>query len=149
MPTFRFMVTCEKVIIDQSGPVSLIAIFQKINIQRTATPLPERAMSYIRWHAFSVWNIDPKEAGKTFIFVVKAFNPDGSVLSESEVPVPTRISDSEAKINVMYQAVPIWQEGNVVVQVWVKGNETERGECQFSIVYLPKEVNAEAAKSIN
>src|ERR1700728_234702 len=117
MPKLRFLVACEKVIIDQAGPVSLISIFQKINIQLQAAPLPEKATSYARWHAFSLWENDPKEVGKTFTVVTKVFNVDGSVLNEIELPFTNNtVGDSQTKVNVMFHRVPIWMEGDIVIR---------------------------------
>jgi hypothetical protein len=39
MPKLKALLACEKVIFDQDGPVSLIGIFQRMNIQLTGVPL--------------------------------------------------------------------------------------------------------------
>jgi hypothetical protein len=147
MPKLRFLVACEKVIIDQAGPVSLISIFQKMNIQLQAAPLPEKATSYARWHAFSLWENDPKDVGKTFTVVTKVFNVDGSVFNEIELPFTNNTAgDSQTKVNVMFQVVPIWMEGDIVIRTWLKEDENESGEYRFGIVYLRKEEGAEKSK---
>ncbi|MGA2338800.1 MAG: hypothetical protein ABSF75_02810 [Terracidiphilus sp.] len=150
MPKLRFVIACEKVIIDQAGPVSLISIFQKMNIQLQAAPLPEKALSNIRWHAFSLWENDPKDAGQSFTVVVEVFNPDGTVFNRSEVPYTNNVpGNSQTKVNLMFAVVPIWMEGDIVIRTWLKENEKESGEYRFAIVYLPKVENAEANNSVS
>ena len=144
MPKLRFVVACEKVIIDQAGPVSLISIFQKMNIQLQAAPLPEKALSNARWHAFSLWENDPKEVGQSFTVVVEVSNVDGSVFNRSEIPYTNNVpGNSQTKVNVMFVAIPIWLEGDTVIRTWLKENEKESGEYRFAVVYLPKVENAE------
>jgi hypothetical protein len=144
MPKFKFLVACEKVIIDQEGPVSLISIFQKMNIQLQDAPLPDKAVSSARWHAFSLWENDPKEVGQPFTVVVEVLSVDGSVFNHSEIPFTNTVpGNSQTKVNVMFTAVPIWQEGEVIIRMWLKENEKESGEYRYSIVYLPKAENAE------
>jgi hypothetical protein len=140
MPVFKFVTVCEKVIIDQAGPVSLIALFQKMRIQLQDAPLPEKAISQTRWHVFCLWENDPKEIGQTFTQILKVFNVDGSVFSEYEMPfVNNTVGDTQTKFNILFNALPIWQEGNIVIRVWLKGTEKEVGECQFAVEYMPKQ----------
>jgi hypothetical protein len=140
MPILKFVTVCEKVIVDQEGPVSLISLFQRMNIQLQDAPLPEKAISQTRWHVFCLWENDPKEIGQTFTQILKIFNVDGSVFSEAEMPfVNNVVGDSQIKINVLFNAIPIWEEGNIVVRIWLKGIEKAVGECQFAITYLPKQ----------
>lgn len=139
MPKLLFVVACEKVIFDQAGPFSLISVFQKVNIQLQDAPLPENAISPMRWHSFCLWENDPKEIGQTFTQVTRVFAPDGSVFAESEGDfVNNEGGDSQAKVNVMYGGIPISREGDIVIRVWIKGAEDSVGEYKFGVFYLPK-----------
>jgi hypothetical protein len=148
MPVLKFVTVCERVLFDQAGPVSLISIFQKMNIQLQDAPLPEKAVSQSRWHVFCLWENDPKEIGQTFTQIVRIFNVDGSLFFESEIRFLNNvIEDSQTRINLLINAIPIWQEGDIVIRVWLKGIDKEVGECKFSIAYAPKPRVDQSAES--
>ena len=79
MPKLKAVLACEKVIFDQEGPVSLINIFQRMNIQLTGVPLPEKAISPIMWNIFVLWESDPLPVGQEFNQVISVKAPDGEI----------------------------------------------------------------------
>ena len=129
---------CEKVIFDQDGPVSLISIFQRMNIQLTGAPLPERALSPTLWCVFALWESDPREVGQEFTQVIKVVAPDGSIFMEHEgVFKNNSIDESQTKMKIQIPGIPIWEEGWLTVSSWLKGDESSVTEYKFEIRYLP------------
>ena len=137
MPTLKIVAACEKTIFDQDGPVSLISLFQRMNIQLQDAPLPERAISPTLWTIFTLWETDPKEFGQEFTQVVKIFAPDGTLFAENVGTFKNSdVEDSQIKIKIQLGALPIWSEGTVIIRVWLKDNETELGSYRFTIRYV-------------
>ena len=144
MPKLKMVVACERVLVDITGPVSIISIFQRMNIQLQAAPLPPQAVSTSRWHVFSLWENDPKEVGQQFTQILRVFAPDGTLFVEQELSFQNNdVNDFQTKINIMLASLPIWAEGDMFVRVWLKGNEEPAGEFRFAIVYVRQELNAE------
>ena len=143
MPKFKFVVACEKTIIDTNGPVSLISMFQRMNIKLQQAPLPEKAIAPSLWSVFTLWENDPKEVGQQFTQVLRIYTPDGALWQEHEIPFKNdNVDDYQTKINLQMVGMPIWIEGFMDIRVWLKGNDAEVGSYRFTIAYLPKEENA-------
>jgi hypothetical protein len=137
MPNLKVLVACEKVIFDQEGPVSLISIFQRMNIQRTSTPLPEKAISPTMWSIFTLWESAPHEIGREFAQVIRVTSPDGSVFTEHEgVFRSNSVDERQIKIMTRIPGLPIWQEGTVTVSSWLKGEESTASEFKFEVRYI-------------
>ena len=144
------VVACEKVIFDQTGPFSLISVFQRLHIQLQEAPLPDKAISPLRWHVFCLWEMERKEIGQTFTQIVRVYNTDGSLFFEGEGEFPSNEIDwSQVRINLRFGGVPIWAEGEIVVRVWLKGNETPVGEYKFAIKYIPKTDHLRTMQSVS
>jgi len=139
MPKLKFVVACEKTIYDQTGPVSLINIFQKMKIQLHAgIPLPEKAIAPNQWSVFCLWENDPREVGVQFTQVVRVFAPDNTLFMEHEVTFQNNdVEEYQTKVNLMLTSIPIWSEGIAVVRVTLKGSNVELGSYRFDIQYLP------------
>lgn len=137
MPKLKVLLACEKVIFDSDGPVSLISIFQRMNIQRSNVPLPEKAVSPTMWSVFALWEFNPTEIGHDFTQVLKVTAPDGSVFMEHEgVFKSLSADDRQVKIKTLIPGLPIWQEGPVTVISWLKGEEeASASSYKFEIRY--------------
>jgi hypothetical protein len=144
MPKLKFVVACEKTIFDQSGPVSLINIFQKMKIQLHAgIPLPERAISPNQWSVFCLWENEPQEVGLEFTQIVRVYAPDNTLFMEHEGTFRNNdVEEYQTKINLLLTSIPIWVEGMAAVRVSLKGSDVELGSYQFGIQYLPPAVVA-------
>jgi len=64
MPKLIMFTACEKVIIDRRELPSLINIFQRMQIQLLDAPMPENAVSPVRWDVFSLWQHTKDEVGE-------------------------------------------------------------------------------------
>jgi hypothetical protein len=138
MPKLKALLACEKVIFDQDGPVSLSGIFQRMNIQLTGVPLPEKAISPTMWSIFALWESDPQEIGQEFTQVIKVSAPDGSIFMEHEgVFKCTSIEERQTRIKTQIPGLPIWTEGWMTVNSWLKGDEASGSDFKFEIRYLP------------
>jgi hypothetical protein len=141
MPKFKFVIACEKVIAEQSGPISAISMFQKMKIQLLpGVPLPEKAVSANRWFVLTMWELNHDEIGKDFAQIIRVLAPDGAIFAEHEQTF--RSDDPEDRYNklgIQFNMLPIWNEGEVQVKVWLKENEEEMGAYSFWIEHLPPE----------
>jgi hypothetical protein len=147
MPRLVLFTACEKTIFDMNGPVSLISIFQRMNIPLQSAPLPEKAVVPTLWSIFSLWETEPKERGQEFKQTVRVYAPDGVLFMEQEGMWKNDSSeDSQIKIGLQVAGLPIWTEGFIQVRVWLDNEETEAGSYRFRIHYLPKEENAKPAE---
>ena len=137
MPKLKIVVACEKVIFDQAGPVSIISIFQSMNVQVTDAPLPQQAVSPNSWSIFTLWEIDPEEIDRRFTQKLEFRAPDGTLFSEHEGIFYTRPEmGTQVKINAQMTSIPIWSEGTATIRVWLKEDETEQQTYQFQIKHL-------------
>jgi hypothetical protein len=139
MPKLKFVVGCERVIIDRDGPASIIAIFEKMRIQLQEAPLPPKAISPSRWHIFSLWENEPSEAGQEFTQVAKVYAPDGEVFIEHEqtFKIPDA-GNTQVRINIMLWSLPISMEGTILVKAWLKGSEELAQDFKFTVEYIKK-----------
>lgn len=137
MPKLKVLLACEKIIFDQSGPVSLISIFQRMNIQRNNVPLPDNAVSPSMWSIFVLWESNPREIGQQFTQVLRVTAPDGSVFAESEgIFTNASAEDSQIRTKTLIPGLPISREGWVVVSTWLKGDEAFVTDYRFEIKYV-------------
>jgi hypothetical protein len=139
MPTLKIIAACERVLFDQEGPVSVVNIFQRMNVQLQAAPLPDKAVFQSLWSVFTLWENDPKEVGQEFTQVIQVFAPDGSLFVENEWSFKNTDADStQFKIRARFPTLPIWAEGDVIVRVRLKNIDAEQGSFRFAIRYLPR-----------
>jgi hypothetical protein len=137
MPKLKVLLACEKVIFDQEGPVSLISIFQRMNIQLTGVPLPERAVSPTLWSIFALWEFMPSEIGQEFFQGIRVTAPDGSVFLEHEGAFQNNAADDmQIKTKTQVPGLPIWDEGWVTVTSWLKDDEGSKVDYRFEVRYV-------------
>jgi hypothetical protein len=150
MPKLKMLAACERVLFDVDGPASVINIFQRMNIQLQAAPLPDKAVSNSLWNVFTLWENDPKEVGQEFTQIIRIYAPDGSLFTEHEWNFKNTVADStQTRIRARFPTLPVWAEGDVVVRVWLKDIEAELGSASFSIRYLPRGEDAKPVESAN
>jgi hypothetical protein len=144
MPKLAILAVCEKVVFDSDGPATVVSIFEKMLYQVQDAPLPEKAILPNQWAIFTQWEHDPQEFGQDFTQICKVTAPDGSLFSTVEVPFkkadPGR---TISRVRVNLRSLPIWQEGRIQVDIFLKGQESiPQGSTGFTLVYVPKEGNA-------
>jgi hypothetical protein len=143
MPKLSILAVCEKVIFDTDGPASLVSIFENMLYPVQDSPLPERAVLPNQWSIFTQWEPTIQELGQEFTQVTVVTAPDGSEFHRLEVEFSRKDpAKSTVRIRVNLRSIPIWKEGPVRVDVFLKGQESApQGSTGFNIRYIPKEAN--------
>jgi hypothetical protein len=140
MPKLKIVAACEKTIVDQSGPVSLIGLFQRMNIQLQDAPLPEKAISPTWWSIFCLWENDPKEVGQEFTQITRVFAPDETLWMEFQQPFKNEdVENGQTKTSIVVGGIPIWAEGYLQVRVFLKGDDVELGSYRFIVAYQKRQ----------
>jgi hypothetical protein len=140
VPNLLALMVCERVILDRQDMPSLINVFQKMNIQLSGAPLPEKAVSPTRWSVFTLWQHEDSETGKTFTQTLEIVLPNGEVFSATEQEFKSeKADDIQNKIAVEFTGIPIWQEGFLQVRVSLKNSDQPPSVYKFAVKYLPKE----------
>jgi hypothetical protein len=144
MPKLAILAVCEKVIFDTDGPASIVSIFSKMLYRVQDAPLPEKATLPNQWTIFTQWELDPQEFGQEFTQISKVTAPDGSLFNTAEVTfTKTDPGRTTSRVRINLRSLPIWQEGMVRVDIFLKGQESvPQGSTGFTIEYVPKEENA-------
>jgi hypothetical protein len=144
MPKLSILAICEKVIFDTDGPATVVSIFENMLYQVQDAPLPEKAILPNQWSIFTQWETDPREVGQQFTQISVVTAPDGSEFSRIEV-VFSKVDPTKhiQRVRVNLRSIPIWIEGRVRVDVFLKGQESApQGSTGFNIRYIPKEEDA-------
>jgi|SRR5271155_1198572 len=119
-------VACEKVIIDQqqSGVVSLIALFDKMSIAvpREAPEIPPNAVAPREWSIFSKWETDPDDAGKEFTVCTQMFYPDKTPFGDQGRTALTAEANKKAQAIVKIFGFPLGQTGMYTIRSWIEAN---------------------------
>jgi hypothetical protein len=143
MPKLSILAVCEKVIFDTGGPATLVSIFENMLYPVQDAPLPQKAVLPNQWAIFTQWEHGPQELGQEFTQICVVTAPDGSEFNRTEVVFSK--TDPNRQINrvrVNLRSVPIWQEGTVRVDVFLKGQESvPQGSTGFGVRYIPKEAD--------
>ena len=147
MPKLTILAACERVIIEREATLpSLISIFQRMNVQLQDAPLPENALSPIRWSIFTLWQHTPGEKGVEYTQRTEVIAPSGDKFVEaSTVFKITEADDLQSKNHIDIFGIPINVEGFVNVRVWLEGMADTTGEYQFLIKYMPKAKQEDSA----
>ncbi len=82
MPRLGNLLVCEKIIQDQLGKPTLVAVFQKVgSVVPEGQEMPKEAIAGIAWSVFSEWFFTDDELSKTFHQVLEVALPDGRFCS--------------------------------------------------------------------
>lgn len=146
MPRLILFVACERVLIDQNQLPSAIGIFQAMKFQLQDAPLPENAISPVRWAIFALWKHTGEERGVQFTQHIEILKPSGEVFG-----VPTRavftlqgeVEQSQSKVFVDVFGLPVGQPGTVKIRTWLENVPNSAGEYEFLVMHLPKEKNGD------
>ena len=149
MPKLRMLVACEKVIMDATSQVpSLIGIFQGMNVPITDAPLPENPVSPIKWAFFTIWQHTPDEKGTEYIQRMEVITPSGIPFGKGEARFKVD-DDLQSKTSTDLFGLPIGEEGNITIRVWLEGIENASGEYQFWIKHIRSTKNANPGATIS
>ncbi len=145
MPKLKILTVCEKVIIDQQTIPSLIGIFQRVNVSLQDAPLPDNALSPMRWSIFTLWEHVPEEKDIEYIQRTEVFTPKGVKYTEATAKfMITKPGDLQSKNQIDIFGLPISIEGYMRITVRLEGIEGSESDYQFAITHIPKEKNAQA-----
>lgn len=143
MPRLSILAVCEKVIFDQDGPATIVSLFESMLYQVQDAPLPEKAILPNQWAIFTQWEHTAEELGQEFVQVVVVTAPDGSEFSRNELAFTKKDPmKSISRTRILSKSIPIWQEGTVRIDVFLKGQDSApQGSTGFKVRYIPKEAN--------
>jgi hypothetical protein len=134
MPRLGSFLVCEKIIQDQLGKPTLIALFQKVGaVVPEGQEMPREAIAGIGWSFFTEWFFAENEMGKNYQQAIEVLLPDGSPTPiKGRLPVTLPPSkDIGARCFVNTVGVPISQTGFLSVNVWIE-SESKRITDIFS-----------------
>ncbi|SRR6266481_3842949 len=134
MPRLGSLLVCEKIIQDQLGKPTLIALFQKMSaVVPEGQEMPKDAIAGTAWSAFSEWFFTEDELDKKFEQVLEVVMPDGSPSPiRGRLPLTQLGKDglgSRCYVNMI--GVPVSKVGFLSVNVWLVSN-SERVTDVFS-----------------
>jgi hypothetical protein len=123
MPRLGSLLVCEKIIQDQIGKPTLIALFQRVGaVVPEGQEMPKEAIAGIGWSIFSEWFFSENELSKAYEQVLEVTLPDGS-----PTPIKGRLKLSQplskemgTRCFVNTSGVPISKVGFLSVNVWLE-----------------------------
>jgi hypothetical protein len=133
--TLRVLLTCEKVLIDQSGTFSLISVFQRINLPAIPEPLVDGAAIPMTWAIFTAWDRDETEGELSFTQTTEVFLPSGKIYATQEINFLLPEGQAQARTIVNLAGFPIYEEGDVSIRVAINGYPGLSHQCQVSVHY--------------
>ncbi|MGO9269192.1 MAG: hypothetical protein ACLQOO_02855 [Terriglobia bacterium] len=140
---------CEKVVLDAKGTASLIALFNKVEVQilPSIESVPPNAIAVTPWAIFVSWEIEPDDIGKKFLQVFEVFFPDGSLFHEQRIELVPQEGKTHHQIHAQFQAFPIGQQGNYSVKMRLEQDGVKLFESsiiKINVAYRPAVIpNAE------
>ena len=124
MPVLNAFVTCEKVIISEEGQLSLITIFDQLNV--TVAPDSEVARSAMipaPWNFVTLWHREPTDGDQIFIQRMRLVSPTGTQLAEDDLEFS--ITGAMHRNIMRAKAFPIGEAGphNLILSLRAKDGE--------------------------
>ena len=139
MPKLLALIACERVILDKQDMPSLINVFRQMNMQLLDAPLPEKAISPVRWFVFTLWQNEETDIEKKSTQLLEVVLPNGEIFSSAEQEFRmANADDIQSKITLEFNGVPVWQEGVIQVRASLKGSEEPAHIYKIQIKHLPK-----------
>lgn len=125
MPRLLVFAPCEKVILDQHGNPSLIAI-----IQGLATPplpansnLPPNPMGMMRWDVFTLWQQEPGDADREFVQVCHLVGPDNVVSLKADMQF--KIAASTQRNIMSFFGFPLATPGEHLLKLSLRAADSD------------------------
>jgi len=131
MPKLLAFLACEKIIADEDGSVSLIALLRNIRVAVGKEGIPKNALTPKEWAIFTLWQpSEPGDVGKTFHQAIQLLWPDGSEFTRSN----TEFKVEQGKTNetrVKILGFPAGQAGKLTLNTWLE-EKSPRGAEVYS-----------------
>lgn len=142
MPHLSIFAACEKVIIDQAGVASLIALFGKITISLPleAPEMPPNAVAPREWTIYSLWEWGPEDEGKRFSQHLEISWPNGTVLLEKRDEIVRAPDRRSTQIVSPIAGFPVGEQGMISVHLRLERDETpvlEAAPIRIEVVHNP------------
>lgn len=122
-------VACEKVIIDQDGVASLIGLFNKLIIAPPKDQeIPKNAVAPKQWEVFAVWDTDPGDELRGYVFCMQVLYPDKSQFAEI---IRTKMNierNKRSQVRNVVPGFPVGQPGFYTVRTWIEEGNKMVGE---------------------
>lgn len=131
MPKLLVFAPCEKIILDQSGIASLIALFQRIDAQGTTPAIPENAVAPKEWAIFTLWEWLPEDSGKKFSQIVQILWPNQAEFQKLEIEFQAgNLRYHQNRVSIV--GFPVGQVGDVKIRLWL---ERDSRKCTDTFTY--------------
>jgi len=121
MPRLYAFVVCEKVILDEGGTASLIALFDTITsaIPQGVT-IPPNAVVPKEWAIFVSWVWTDQDANKEYTQFIEMLYPDGTPFQNKSAVTFVIQPNKRHQIRAQSNAFPIGQEGPLTIRLWLE-----------------------------
>jgi hypothetical protein len=122
MPELHMFVACEKVIVDDSGVVSLICLFNGLSVAALSGggEFPSNAVAPKEWAVFSSWDWDPADEGKDYVQVIQILYPDGKSFIDRQETKFRMNPGTKHQIKAPILGFPVGQTGMYMVRMWLE-----------------------------
>jgi len=136
VPHLHIFSTCEKVIIDQAGSPSLIALFNIVVASgEKGVAIPSNAVVPKEWCIFTAWDSESTDVGKEYSQFVEILWPDKSVFTEKREFKFVFQATKRQQVRIQLQAFPVGQQGKYTIRMWL--------EHKGSVVVEPRSIQLE------
>lgn len=142
MPRLLFFIPCSKTILAQDHTVSLITVFETVNIALPVgaeETLPEGAQVPITWEILSQYQYQPDDEGKEYFQKVVVTMPDGKETHNIESPLAVIDKDAKnARHLVRIAGFPISKPGTAIIKLFLKEKNADYIEIAQYPVYITR-----------
>ena len=143
MPKLLVFAPCEKVLIDQDGNASLIAMFNELR-RPSIADIPANAQAPIRWNILTLWYREPSDAERKFEQRCILVAPDGSTAVDNRVEFAMSGGLMHRNVTTVF-GFPISQAGEYSLSLRLKAAD-EQGDGQ-EIAAFPMFVKIDEGKA--
>lgn len=141
MPKLLFFLPCERVIVSQEGPISLITVLEKYIItlsDEEAANLPGEAVLPVTWNVISMWLREEGDENRQFEQRVQLILPDGRIPTDAVSRFTIAASNVRQRNIVQVAGFPISTMGQCKVKILLReaGEENawvEIAECPIEL----------------
>ena|SRR2546429_7386337 len=139
MPRLLIFAPCEKVILDQYGNPSLIAVIQEIVSPLSPdAQLPQNVLGMMRWDVFTLWQREPGDGDKEFIQDCALIGPGQKASIQASMTFKV---GGKAQRNIMsLYGFPLASPGEHQLRLWLR-ESTASEEDRKEIASFPLTVN--------
>lgn len=119
----NFCVTCEKVLIEQDGVVSLVRLFTKFTVVVPPNlQIEKNAANPKEWVVFSSWETEEGDERREYFLCTQVLYPDNSLFGEPNKTRMNIVAGKRMQMTIQLFAFPIGQLGIYTVKTWIEEN---------------------------